>query len=121
MVLALCFDVRIAATTGRYGLTEIKVGVPYPRAAIGVVAAELVPHAARRLALGSELTDSAECLALGVFDEVLDGAEVVERAAEVAQRLADMPAGVYARTKRDLRHASLAAMRVAAASDPLLD
>ena len=41
MVLALCGDHRVAATAGRYGLTEVKVGVPYPQAAIGVVRAEL--------------------------------------------------------------------------------
>jgi enoyl-CoA hydratase len=41
MVLALCGDHRVASTEGRYGLTEVKVGVPYPQAAIGVVRAEL--------------------------------------------------------------------------------
>jgi enoyl-CoA hydratase len=40
MVLALCTDYRVASEDGRYGLTEIAVGVPYPQAAIGVVRAE---------------------------------------------------------------------------------
>ena len=43
LVLALCTDVRVASSDGRYGLTEVKVGVPYPQAAIGVVQAELAP------------------------------------------------------------------------------
>src|SRR6516162_6471935 len=30
LVLALCADYRIAADAGRYGLTEVKVAVPYP-------------------------------------------------------------------------------------------
>jgi enoyl-CoA hydratase len=51
LVLALCTDVRVASTAGRYGLTEVKVGVAYPQAAIGVIRAELSPHAARVLAL----------------------------------------------------------------------
>src|SRR5438132_531408 len=38
LVLALCTDVRVASSEGRYGLTEVKVGVPYPQAAIGVAA-----------------------------------------------------------------------------------
>src|SRR5271163_4333659 len=38
LVLAVCTDVRVASSAGRYGLTEVKVGVPYPQAAIGVVA-----------------------------------------------------------------------------------
>ena len=49
LVLALCADLRIASLEGRYGLTEVKVGVPYPQAAIGVVRAELATHAARSL------------------------------------------------------------------------
>src|SRR5258705_907212 len=53
MVLALCGDHRVASTEGRYGLTEVKVGVPYPQAAIGVVRAELPAPAARVLALGN--------------------------------------------------------------------
>jgi enoyl-CoA hydratase len=120
MVLALGFDVRIASTEGRYGLTEIKVGVPYPQAAIRVVAAELAPHAARRLALGNQLTDSSECLRLGVFDEVVEPSQVVGRAVAIAGELAAMPADVYTRTKLDLRRDALAAMREAAETDPLL-
>jgi enoyl-CoA hydratase len=120
MVLALGFDVRVASREGRYGLTEIKVGVPYPQAAIRVVAAELAPHAARRLALGNELTDSSECLRLGVFDELVEPSQVVGRAIAIAGELAAMPADVYARTKLDLRRDALAAMREAAEADPLL-
>ncbi len=120
MVLALCFDVRIASDAGRYGLTEIKVGVPYPQAAIAVVRAELSPPAARRLALRSELTDAADCLRLGAFDEVHDAGAVVPRALEIAEEMAAMPADVYAWTKRDLHSATLAAMRAGAERDPLL-
>jgi enoyl-CoA hydratase len=120
LVLALCTDVRVASSTGRYGLTEIKVGVPYPQAAIGVVNAELAPHAARVLALGNELLDAAECLRLGVFDEVLEPDAVVPRALELAAGMAAFPPEVYARTKRDLRGATAARLRAAAAEDPLL-
>jgi enoyl-CoA hydratase/carnithine racemase len=120
LVLALCTDIRIASSVGRYGLTEVKVGVPYPQAAIGVVAAELPPHAARVLALGNELIDATECRRLGVFDEVVEPDEVVSRAREVARSLAAFPADVYARTKRDLRGETTARLRTAAAEDPLL-
>jgi enoyl-CoA hydratase/carnithine racemase len=121
LVLALCADVRIASGSGRYGLTEVKVAVPYPAAAIGIVRAELSSVAARRLVLGSELTDAGECLALGVFDEVLPADAVVPRALDVAARLAAFPAEVYARSKRDLRAPALFAMREAVAADPLLE
>jgi enoyl-CoA hydratase len=120
LVLALCADIRIASSVGRYGLTEVKVGVPYPQAAIGVVAAELPPHAARLLALGNDLIDAAECRRLGVFDEVVEPHEVVSRARELARGLAAFPRDVYTRTKRDLRGETTARMRAAAVEDPLL-
>jgi enoyl-CoA hydratase len=120
MVLALCTDVRIASSEGRYGLTEVKVGVPYPQAAIGVVRAELPPHAARLMALGNELVDSDTCLRLGAFDEVVAPDDVVPRALEVAAGLAAMPAGVYARTKAELRGATIVRLREAVKEDPLL-
>jgi enoyl-CoA hydratase len=121
MVLALCTDIRVASSSGRYGLTEVKVGVPYPQAAIGVVGAELTPQAARVLALGSELTDAAECERLGVFDEVLAAEDVLDRSLHVAARLAALVPEVYARTKRDLRAPALARMRAVLDADPLLD
>jgi enoyl-CoA hydratase len=120
MVLALCADIRVASSAGRYGLTEVQVGVPYPQAAIGVVRAELSPQAARLLALGSELTDARECERLGVFDEVHDGEDVLPRSLHLAERLAKLPPEVYARTKRDLRGPALEQMRAAVEDDPLL-
>jgi len=120
LVLALCADLRIASSAGHYGLTEIKVGVGYPQAAIGVVAAELAPHAARVLAFGNELLSASDCLRLGAFDEVVEPEEVVPRALELAAGLAAFPRDVYARTKHDLRAVTAERLRVAAAADPLL-
>src|SRR5262249_19334989 len=33
LVLALCTDLRVASSAGRYGLTEVQVGIGYPQAA----------------------------------------------------------------------------------------
>jgi len=120
LVLALCTDLRVASTGGSYGLTEVKVGVPYPQAAIGVVRAELAPHAARVLALGNELVDGAECVRLGAFDEALDPNAVLPRALELAHTLAGFSADTYVRTKTDLRAATVERLRRDAAADPLL-
>ncbi|HEX6389479.1 MAG TPA: enoyl-CoA hydratase/isomerase family protein [Solirubrobacteraceae bacterium] len=120
LVLALCTDLRVASSEGRYGLTEIKVGVPYPQAAIGVVKAELAPPAARLLAFGNALHDAQTCLRLGVFDEVVAPDAVIPRAQELARELAAMPREVYARTKSDMRGALVEQLRAAAAADPLL-
>jgi enoyl-CoA hydratase len=120
LVLALCADLRVASSAGRYGLTEVKVGIGYPQAAIGVVRAELAPHAARRLALGSELLGASDCLHLGVFDELAEPNDVLPRALELATSLAAFPPDTYARTKRELRGATASRLRAAAAEDPLL-
>ena len=120
MVLALCADYRIAAREGRYGLTEVQVGVPYPQAALAVVRGELTPGAARSLALTGRLTDAEECARLGIFDEVLAPDRVLERAWEMAAELAALPVDTYVRTKLGLRAAELEAMPAAAESDPLL-
>jgi enoyl-CoA hydratase len=119
-VLAVCGDHRVASSDGRYGLTEVKVGVPYPQGAIGVVRAELTTAAARILVLGNRLVDAGECLRLGAFDEVAEPDAVVDRAVEVARELAELPADVYARTKAELRADTLTALRAATVADPLL-
>jgi enoyl-CoA hydratase len=119
-VLAVCGDHRVASSEGRYGLTEFKVGVPYPQGAIGVVRAELTPAAARILVLGNRLVDAEECRRLGAFDEVVEPGAVVDRAVEVARELAELPANVYARTKAELRADTLERLRAATATDPLL-
>ena len=120
MLLTLCADYRVASTAGRYGIPGVKVGVPYPQAAIGVARAELAPHAARRLMLGNWLIDADECVRQGAFDEALAPARVLDRALEMARELATLDTTMYARTKLELRAAALGAMRVAAESDPLL-
>ncbi|MFY9614435.1 MAG: enoyl-CoA hydratase/isomerase family protein [Candidatus Dormiibacterota bacterium] len=119
-LFALCGDIRIGALDGKYGITEVTVGVPYPAAAIDIVRAELTPAAARYLALSARLVGAEWCADNGVWDEVLSGDDVVPRALEVARELAAAPASVYARTKRELRAETVERLRAAAAADPLL-
>ncbi len=121
MVLALCADYRVASNEGRYGLTEVKVGVPYPQAAMMVVQAELAPHATRRLAFTNRLVDAEECVRLGAFDEATAPDGVLDRALEVAAELGAFPDGEYARAKRGLRGETVARMKAGAEADPLLE
>ena len=66
------------------------------------------------------LVDAHECVRLGAFDEAVAPDAVIDRSVEVARELAQLPADVYARTKAELRSATLAALRSAAEADPLL-
>jgi enoyl-CoA hydratase len=120
-VLAVCGDHRVVSTGGRYGLTEVKVSIPYPQAAIGVVRAELTAAGARMLVLGNRLVDAEECVRLGAFDEALAPDAVLDRSIAVAGELAALPADVYADTKAQLRSATIASLRAAAEQDPLLE
>ena len=52
---------------------------PLPRAAIGVVQAELSPSAAGLLALGNQLVDAEPALRLGAFDEACEPERVLPR------------------------------------------
>jgi enoyl-CoA hydratase/carnithine racemase len=103
LVFALCGDYRVAATEGRYGLTELRAGVPYPTMALAVVAAELSAPAARRLVLRADLVDAADLRELGAFDEVVPPDDVFDRALAVATDLGSLPTLAYASTKRRLR------------------
>lgn len=102
-VLALCGDQRVVSTSGRFGLTEVKVGIPYPSAAMAVVKAELDPPVARRLVLRGELHDADTMVELGAFDEVVPDGEVVDRAVAMAEELAAHPPTTYGLVKRRLR------------------
>lgn len=119
LILALCADRRIGARGATYGLTEVRVGAPYPAAALGVVHAELEPRAARELVLGGELIDAQRALELGALDELRDAEAVVPRSLEVARELAALPSGTYQTVKAQLRGEALTAMRSAAETDPL--
>jgi enoyl-CoA hydratase len=123
LVFALCADYRVAAADGRYGLTELRAGVPYPTMAIAVVAAELSAPSARRLVLRADLVDAADLRELGAFDEVVPNDEVLDRALVVARDLGALPSNAYAATKRRLRAPTLAlaARLQAGEADPLGD
>ena len=114
LVVALCGDWRIVADVPLQArLAEVRVGVPYPVAALDVARSELTPTAARRMVLFGEVSDAAGAMALSVFDECVPASELVARAIERARKDAALPAQAFATTKRELRAAALG--RIAAA------
>jgi enoyl-CoA hydratase len=123
LVLALCCDWRIASNAPFLaGLTEVRVGVPYPVAAMEVARNELRADVARRLVLFGENMTSAEALENGVFDEAADAGDLLQRALAKAEEFAALPQVAFARTKRQLRSGAIEAMEAAiAGEEPLLD
>jgi enoyl-CoA hydratase len=119
LILALCADLRVGATGASYGLTEARVGIPYPAAAMMTVKAELAPQSARRLVLEAELIDADTALEYGVLDELAPPQEVLPRALELAVELAALPSRAYAEVKRQLRGETIDAMAAAIETDPM--
>lgn len=103
LILALCGDYRVGPTSGRFGLTEVKVGIPYPSMAMAVVQAELAPSVARRLVLLGELFDAEAAAGFGLFDELVADDAVLDRALEVAQQFAVLPPQTFEVVKQQLR------------------
>jgi enoyl-CoA hydratase len=104
LVLALCCDWRIAVNTPFLaGLTEVRVGVRYPVAAIEIVRQELRPEIVRRLVLFAQNMTGAQALEAGAFDEMVDPEGLMERAVAKAAEFAALPTAVFAQTKQQLR------------------
>ena len=123
LVLALCCDWRIASKTPFLtGLTEVRVGVPYPVAAMEVARHELRPEIARRLVLFGQNMASTAAVDAGVFDEAADAGELLQRALAKAEEFALLPQAAFAQTKRQLRSVAIGAIEAAlAGEEPLLD
>jgi enoyl-CoA hydratase/carnithine racemase len=117
LILALCGDFRVAGPEGQFGLTEVKVGVPYPPAAMAIVRSELSPPVARRYALGGEVVASDAALRDGMFDKVVPADEVLPVAIAAARELAPLAGPAYTHTKRTLRSGVARALEPNAIAD----
>jgi enoyl-CoA hydratase len=117
LILALCGDFRVAGPDGKFGLTEVNVGVPYPPAAMAIVRSELSPPVARRYALGGELVGSEAALRDGMFDKVVAAEDLLSTAVAAARELARLAGPAYAHTKRTLRSGVVRALEPGAIAD----
>lgn len=99
-VIALAADHRMMSG-GTIGLTELRVGVPFPTAALEIVRYAVGPAAAH-LALGTEVVDPAAAHRLGLVHEVCALEDLLPGALARARQLAGGRAEGYATTKRRL-------------------
>lgn len=89
--LALCCDIRIAASHARFGLPEVKLGV-IPAAGGTQRLPRLVGESiAKELIFTSELIDAQAAREIRLVNRVVDGAELMTRASELATRIASQP------------------------------
>jgi enoyl-CoA hydratase/carnithine racemase len=86
--IALCCDVRIASTTARFGLTEVRIGsLP------GSGGTQRLPHAvgpalAAQMILTGELISAERALAAGLVSELVAPEALTDRAMAIAAQIA---------------------------------
>jgi enoyl-CoA hydratase len=110
-VIACGCDVRILARgNAGYGVPELEVGVPFPPAALQLVRLGFPAHLLAEAALRAKIWRGEECLTAGLVHEIVEPASLLERALEVAAKLAAVPRSAWRLTKRQLRADALAAV-----------
>ena len=103
-LLACACDRRIMALgSGRIGVPELRVGVPFPLAALEIMRFVLPPHRAQEIVLLGGTYEPEQALERGLIDETVAPEQLLERAQAVAEELAALPAVSFQRAKLDLR------------------
>jgi len=122
-ILVLTTDYRVGPATGAlFGLTEARVGIPFPAGPMIVLQAELPPQHVRYTTLYPTNYGPDEAKARGILDELQPAERVLERALEVARDMSTIPADAYRRIKQQFRANAIAQLEKINAedSDPML-
>ena len=111
-ILACAADRRLMARgTGRIGVPELLVGVPFPTVALEIMRLAVAPqHLARLVYSGETLVAdaAAEC---GLVDAAVDPEHLLDEALAIAKAMAALPPVAFAITKSQLREPALARIR----------
>ena len=111
-ILACACDRRIMADgSGRVGLPELHVGVPFPTLVLEILRGCVAPGRLQELLLVGGTLPAAPALAAGLVDEVVAPDALLESAVATASRLGQLSPSAYATTKRNLRRPALDAWR----------
>jgi enoyl-CoA hydratase len=117
-VLVLACDVRLMAEgTGRIGVPELLVGVPFPAAPLEIVRFAVPWDRIQSLIYTGRTLPSREALAAGLVDEVVAAESLLARAQEIAGQLAQIPPNVFRLTKQSLRAPSVERIERASEQD----
>jgi enoyl-CoA hydratase len=111
-IIACACDHRIMARgEGRIGLTELRVGVPFPAYALEIVRFAVDPARLQEIIYFARGYKPDDALARGLIDEIVEPEAVMERSLEVAHRLAAIPHRSFEVMKGLLRQPTLDAVR----------
>lgn len=103
-VLACCADYRVLASgTGRMGVTELLVGLPFPPFAFEVLRATTSPAHFPKFTVSGETFDTTGALGCGFADEAVSADRLMPRALEKARQYAAIRAEAFATNKLHTR------------------
>jgi len=103
-VLACCADRRIMARgTGRIGVTELLVGLPFPSLAFETVRTTIPTRYLAEVTYSGATYDPDAALDRGWVDELAEPEELLDDAIAVADELAALSASAFAHTKARIR------------------
>lgn len=105
-VIAAAADLRLMAR-GRIGVSELRAGAPLPRPAYEVLRSSVGTAVARRMIYSGRAFTPLEAVEIGLVDEVVEVAELLDAAIRRVEELASaIPPRAFAYTKRQLAYAS---------------
>jgi enoyl-CoA hydratase len=121
LILASAADERIAAEgEGKFGLSEVALGVPIPRPCYEVFRHLLGDRGAERLAAAGDNVSGTRALETGLLDRMVPPADLLNAAVERARQLAGRSRAAYAEIKRRARADTLARFDETGEGDPFL-
>lgn len=110
-ILAAACDHRVLVDgPAKMGVTELLVGVPFPVVAFEVLRHLLPEKEVQSLVYSGRTVSAPEALRLGLVDELAPPDAVLDRALEVAAKLARIPRPAFALTKELARRPAVERM-----------
>jgi enoyl-CoA hydratase len=114
-ILACACDLRLMAhggeARGKIGVPELRVGVPFPAVALEILRFAVPRQYLQKLTYTGHTFAAEDALDRGLVDELVTPERLHERALELARTLADVPAGTFQLSKRQLRQPTLERLR----------
>lgn len=114
-ILACACDYKVMAEgSGRVGVPELRVGVPFPAVPLEIIRMVVPGRYLQEVILLGRTYEPEEARERGLVDEIVSQDELEERALEIAFEMASVGAASFGVTKRQLRQPCLDAMDLTA-------
>lgn len=111
-ILVCACDLKVMAEgDGRIGVPELRVGVPFPVAALEILRFAVPRQHLQKLAYVGRTYGPRDAQAWGLVDELVPPERLLERSIEAARELAAIPRGSFELTKGHVRRPALERIR----------